>query len=1072
MLIRSLSLLCHLLLIVPVLGAAPLFTAPSEGEHISLIGNGLGERMQYFGFFESRLHLAYPQSKLSVRNLCYPGDTPVFRPRAGRDNPWAFPGAEKIRPDLNKHRGEGHYPADDEWLALCQTDTLLAFFGFNESFDGPDQVGRYRAELEAFVSHTLEQKYNGKSAPKLVLVSPIAFENLSGSRDLPDGKSENANLALYTAAMKEVAEKHKIGFIDLYSPTLALYEKETKPLTINGFSLNDDGERSLSNLLIQALYQPVTTKPLADPETVRALVNDKAWFWQMDHRMLNGVHAYGRRFAPYGDVNYPLEIGKIRKLTANRDQAVWQAVQGKTMDLAAADAVIAPLPEVTTNFKQPINYLEEKEALSKFKLMDGFKIELFASEKEFPDLANPVQMSFDNKGRLWVAVMPSYPHYKPGDALPNDKLLIFEDTDGDGRADKETVFADKLHLPIGFEFAPEGVYVAEQPNLMLLRDTDGDDHADSREFILHGFDSHDTHHSSSAFTSDAAGGIFMAEGTFLHSQVETPYGPQRCVGSGIWRFDPKSFRLERYVQTTFANPWGIAFDDWEQCFIADASNGQNWWALPMSLKVPYAYDVGKIDESAPKRARPTSGSEFILSRHFPDELQGGYMVNNTIGFLGTSIHEIHDDEGGYSGKHIGDLVTSSDPTYRPVDMEFAPDGSLYMIDWCNALIGHMQHSARDPNRDHTHGRIYRITSTTRPLVKVLPIAGATIPQLLEALKEPEYRTRYRARRELRAHPAAEVVPAVKAWAAKLDPADPRHDHHLAEALWATWAQDATDHELLASCLAAREPKARAAAVNVLRYSWRKIPDHTALLLKAADDEEPLVRLEALVAASWLDNADGARVALEIFKQPVTKWMPEAVKAAFATLRRDADDLLKSGKPALMENPHAREFLDGKFKFDQPKTAPAFKEPKLPAEELELWRIGREVYSREAHCATCHQSDGKGVDKLYPPFAGSEWVLGDETRITKLVLKGVYGPITVKEKTYDPKNGVPPMMGFGPLLKDEEVAGVLTYIRNSFGNKAPAVKPDTVRMIRESIKDKNDFYSPDDLLKQHPFPPAK
>src|SRR5699024_7843733 len=124
--------------------------------------------------------------------------------------------------------------------------------------------------------------------------------------------------------------------------------------------------------------------------------------------------------------------------------------------------------------------------LDKFQMAPGYKIELFASEKQFNELANPVQISFDNKGRVWVAVMPSYPHYKPGSDKPDDKLLIFEDTDNDGRADKQIVFADSLHLPVGFELASEGVYVSQGSDLVLLKDTNGDDKADQKKVVLSG----------------------------------------------------------------------------------------------------------------------------------------------------------------------------------------------------------------------------------------------------------------------------------------------------------------------------------------------------------------------------------------------------------------------------------------------------------------------------------------------------------------------------------------------------------------------------------------------------------
>ena len=208
------------------------------------------------------------------------------------------------------------------------------------------------------------------------------------------------------------------------------------------------------------------------------------------------------------------------------------------MDLAAHDKNTIVLPAVESNFKPGDygrgdgSYLYGDEAIAKLHTAPGYKIDLFASEREFPDLANPVQISFDNKGRLWVAVMPTYPHYKPGDPKPNDKLLILEDTDNDGKADKQTIFADHLHIPVGFEFAPEGVYVSQGTNLILLTDTDGDDHADKKEIILSGFDDHDTHHVISAFCADPSGAIYMAEGVFLHTNVETPYGPVRGTNGG------------------------------------------------------------------------------------------------------------------------------------------------------------------------------------------------------------------------------------------------------------------------------------------------------------------------------------------------------------------------------------------------------------------------------------------------------------------------------------------------------------------------------------------------------------
>src|SRR5690606_14519646 len=174
------------------------------------------------------------------------------------------------------------------------------------------------------------------------------------------------------------------------------------------------------------------------------------------------------------------------------------------------------------------------------------------------------------------------------------------------------------------------------------------------------------------------------------------------------------------------------------------------------------------------RVRPTSGLEFVSSRHFPDDVQGDMLINNTIGFLGTKQHALVEDGTGYVSRHRQDLLWSDDPNFRPVDMEFAPDGSLYVVDWHNVLIGHMQHNARDPFRDHVHGRIYRVTYPSRPLVEPAKVAGADIRTLLDNLKLPEYRPRYRSRRELRGRPADEVVSAVQERVAELgnEPASP------------------------------------------------------------------------------------------------------------------------------------------------------------------------------------------------------------------------------------------------------------------------------------------------------------
>ncbi len=1037
---------CAMALVCSV-NAAPLLEAPASGESIVLIGNGLGERMVDHPYFESDLHLRFPGKNLVIRNLCRPGDTPGFRPHPSRKSQWAFPGAENFRPQNKIHAGQGFHPTPDEWLSTLKADTIVAFFGYNESFEGKAGLENFKGELDAFITHTFAQKYNGKGAPKLVLVSPITFEDLSAKRDLPDGKAANANLALYSKAIQEIAASRKVGFVDVFAPTAELYKSAKTPFTRNGFLPTDDGYRQLSMMLSEGLYGKTARPAAGKPTDILAAVKDKNWFWFNDYRMLNGVHVDGRRYNPFGPDNYPAETAKMRAMTVNRDQAIWAIANGKSFDLKTADGATPPLPPVVTNYK-PSNkngspdYLDGEAALKTMTVPEGYKITLFASEKEFPNMAKPMQMSFDDRGRLWVATMPTYPHYRPGDSLPNDKLIIYEDTNGDGKADKETVFADKLHLPIGFEFAPEGVYVSQEPHIMLLRDTNGDDRADSREVVLTGFDSHDTHHAISAYCADPSGAFVMGEGVFLHSNVETPYGPVRGVDGGFFRFSPQRTHLERTAQLSIPNPWGIAFDEWGQDFFIHTSGPPLNWMMPSSLWTPYGAKTPLTKDLVPSehKVRPTSGLEFVSSSHFPDEVQGDIILANNIGFLGIKQHSIKDDGTGYKTTFRHDLLKSSDGNFRPADLEFAPDGSLYVIDWHNALIGHMQHNARDPLRDHMHGRVYRITYPSRPLVKPAKVEGAPIAALLENLKLHEDRVRYRTRRELRSHPVAEVQSAITAWVAKLDPKDARYEHHLLEALWTTWGLNKVDDKLLHQLLQAKDYHVRAAAVRVLRYNTQQVADYADLLMKAAVDPHGRVRLEAIVAGSWLNDAKGKKIVAAAAAQPQDDWIKPAAKTA-------TDRLAGTAEVEVNEHP-----------------APPVPAHLAEAEKKQFLK-GHEIYFRDAHCSTCHQPDGKGLPPAFPPLAGSEWVTGDTDRLIKLTLHGMMGPFELQGKKYD---GLVPMTPFGGMLNDDEVAAVLTYVRNNFGNKSAAVQPADVKRVRESTKDRKGFYQTSEILKEHPL----
>ena len=1019
-----------------------------KGDRISLVGAGMGSRMVHYGHFETELYLRFPSLDLTIRNLCDEGNTPGFRPHPGRgqDGQYAFPGAkELIHKKLQAGSGpKGHFETPDQWLTRLETDVVLAFFGFNSSFDGKRELGRFKKELDAFLKHTLSQKYNGKSAPKLALISPTALQPMSG---VTSGSRQNANLILYVEGMRQVAKQNKVLFVDAFSPSNAWYA-DGKPHTVDGALLNDLGYRKLAGFLADSLFQKAKPASKFRPSAHKAVM-DKNYFWLNDYKVPNGVHVYGRRYNPFGPKNYPFELKKTREYTEIRDQAIWATVKGKKFDVAEEDAKTSQLPAVETNYVPNnrngkngyLDYVPGPKAKTKIQVAEGYKIELFADEDRFPDLANPVQMAFDNKGRLWVSTMASYPHYRIGDPLPQDKLIIFEDTDNDGKADKQINFADDLHIPIGFEISHDGVYVSQSGSLIRLRDTDGDDRYDEREVMLSGFDDHDTHHAISAFCADPSGAFIMCEGVFLHSNVESAFGPQRGTNGGFYRYSPQKKTIIRYSQFSIPNPWGLAFDDYGQDLFLHTSGTSFSWMLPGMVKARYGANMKAPSILKSNQVRPTSGVEFVSSRHFPDEVQGDVLINNNIGFLGIKQHQMIDEDPGFTTQYRQDLLVSKDLNFRPTDLEFAPDGSLYVVDWQNALIGHMQHSARDPNRDHTHGRIYRVTYPSRPLVKPAKIDGASIPQLLENLKLHEYRSRYRTLRELRSRNADEVVKATLKWVDAL-PKDADERLKL-EALWVTWGAKQTNFALLRKLIDSSDHRIRSAAVRVLRFNMDRNPffaNRKKLLLKAAGDSHGRVRMEAVVAASFVDRKTG----LEILSAAESNEVHNQYKTTYQYARGVLENA-----PAPVEN--------DKTKVNPPKH--------LSKKDADLFVKGAEVFNREAHCVTCHQANGKGLpDSGLPPLIDSSWVTGDPDRLIKLTLKGLMGPIEVNGRKYP---GQVPMTPFEQLLNDDEIASVLTYTRNAFGNKASAIRESDVARVRKEVKSFIGLYKPEDLLKEHP-----
>ncbi len=873
-----------------MVAASPDDLQLEKGSHICFIGNTLADRMQHDGWLETALIHRFLHQDLVIRNLGFSGDEVDLRLRS-----------------LD-------FGSPDDHLEANRADVVFAFFGYNESYAGEQGAEDFAARLTRMTSHLLEQKYNGHSPPQVVLFSPIAFENL-GSPDLPDGREQNRRLELYSEVISQVAQEQHVHFVDLYHPTLRLYAENEQPLTINGIHLNELGNQLLAVEIEKALFgDSKLAADIAAVEPLRQAILEKNFFWFNRYRTVDGYSIFGGR----ADLKFTnnqtnrevmqREMLVLDELTANRDAKIWAVAKGEPFTVD--DSNTSPFIPVITNkpgagpggvhIATP-----PEESIAKMTVADGFRVELFASEEDFPELINPVQMAFDTKGRLWVATWPTYPHWKPKTEM-NDRLLILEDTDGDGRADKCTTFAEGLRCPTGFEFYGGGVFVAQAPDLVFLKDLDGDDHADVRQRVLHGLDSADTHHTCNSFVLDPGGALYFQEGTFHHTQVETPWGPSvRSANAAVYRFEPRTARFEVYAPYPFANPHGHVFDRWGRDIVHDGTSSVPYDGSLISGHLEFPEKHTTPPTVYQQRTRPCPGTEILSSRHFPPEMQGNLLVGNVIGFQGVLQYKIEEDGASLHGTETTPLFSSSDESFRPVDFEIGPDGALYFTDWYNPIIGHMQHNLRDPSRDKVHGRVYRFVCKDRPLLKPVKIFGRPVAELLELLKQPENRVRYRAKIELSSHSADEVIPAANAWIRALDASQPDFEHNRLEGLWVHQYMNVVDRDLLSQVLESKDPRGRAAAVRVL-CAWRdRVSDTLDLLRQLARDPAPRVRLEAVRAASWMNSADAVDIPLIAAGQETDRYLDYEIQEALRGLKPLWRRAIVAGEPLALSDPNTK-----------------------------------------------------------------------------------------------------------------------------------------------------------------------
>ncbi|MEO6453254.1 MAG: PVC-type heme-binding CxxCH protein [Ginsengibacter sp.] len=527
--------------------------------------------------------------------------------------------------------------------------------------------------------------------------------------------------------------------------------------------------------------------------------------------------------------------------------------------------------------------LSPQQSMSLIQVPVGFELQLFASE---PDVVNPIYMNWDERGRLWVIETVDYPNEIKNDDIGDDRIKILEDTNGDGKADKTTIFADKLNIPTSFVFSNGGIIISEAPSFLFLKDTDGDDKADVRENIITGWGKRDTHAQASNLRYGLDNKIWGVVGYSGYNNGKKGKD-SLAFGSGAYRFDPGTKELE-FLSTTSNNTWGLGFSEDFDVFISTANNTHTaFFGMPKRY-----FDKVKINETgvekldahyamhvATKNLRQVdvhggftaaAGHSLYTARVFPAEYW------NRVAFVteptGRLVHRVILQQNGSGFKEDGDgwnMLASADEWAAPIQAEVGPDGALWITDWYDFIIQHnptpsIASSGIDaingagnayvnPLRDHERGRIYRLAYKANDQKNTLQLNKNDVDGLVNALSNTNMFWRTTAQRLLVEKGDQSVLPALY----KLVQNEKLDETGInAPAVHALWtmnglkAFNGTNHEALNVAIKALNHP----AAGVRRAAIEVLPKTTATFqaiqkAKLFDDKDFRVRLAAVLATT-------------------------------------------------------------------------------------------------------------------------------------------------------------------------------------------------------------------------------
>jgi len=713
----------------------------------------------------------------------------------------------------------------------------------------------------------------------------------------------------------------------------------------------------------------------------------------------------------------------------------------------SAPAASTPDPSLST---RPVPFLDVREALKTFRLQDGYSLEPVLSE---PHIEEPVVAVFDGNGRMFVAEMSTY--MQDADATdeqtPGSRISLHEDTDGDGRFDRHTVFIDGLLLPRMILALRKGELLVNETNtqdIWLYRDTDGDGVADKKTLWYAG--------------GKRGGNMEHQQSGMIWAQDNWMYFTYNA-----WRLRWNGYGQPPLKESTAPNggQWGLTQDDWGKPWFVNAGGERG----PINFQTSTAYGAFNIPDQfspdfktvwplvpipdvqgGPRRFRPdqltlnhftaTCGQEIFRGDRLPEELRGDLFFSEPVGRLIRRARVEVRDGLTYlrNAYHEDEFIRSIDPNFRAVNLNTAPDGTLYIVDMYRGIIqqgnwtrkgsylrGVIEEYGLDKNIGR--GRIYRVRHRDfqpGPQPRMYEESSA---RLVHHLAHPNGWWRDTAQKLLVLRGDRSVKSALLKMAGHHP--DPRARSH---ALWTLEGLGLLDWETARDRMRDNDPHVRAAAIRASETLIKAGDSHLeSEIRRRLDDPDPGVVIQALLTGRRLKWKDSLELAARLAREHASKGVKEIASQ--------------------IVNPPA-----GKTKIAL-----------LSKADARLARRGEAIYKEL--CFACHGADGKGLQvegaakgvTMAPPFVNSATLIGHKDAPIAVVLKGLTGP--VNGKTY------PALMVPMESNDDKWIASVLTFIRNSFGNQAPAIQPADVKRVRRLLKGRNVPFTVEELQQSFPMP---